>query len=189
MDSTLLYHLVLFLHILGAFGLIAAFTFEVIGLQGLRRAVTGEDALMWLGLAGVVQRLAPASLGLILITGLYMTATNWGPRGWILVALAALVALAVIGGVLTGVRLARIGPAVGRASGPLPDDLQATLRDPVLLTSIRIRLAIVLGIAFLMTVKPSPVTSLVVVVLAAAIGLLAGQLPSRSRNALRRQEN
>jgi hypothetical protein len=187
MNTTLIYPLVLFLHILGALGLIAALTLEAIGLRGLRRAVRSEDALMWLGISrGLVLRLAPASLGLILVTGLYMTATSWGAKGWILVALASLVLLAVVGALWTGIRMARIGPAVGRASGPLSDELKARLRDPLLVTSIRTRVALVLGIAFLMTVKPSAVASLGVIAVAAVIGVLAGQIPSRrSRNELR----
>lgn len=189
MDATLLYHLALFLHILGAFGLVAAMTFEVIGLQGLRRARTREDALTWLGVARVVQRLAPASLGLILVMGLYMTATNWGWMGWIVVALAGLVAIGLIGGLLTGIRMARIGPAVGRSSGPLSDDLKAALRDPILLVSLRTRLGIVLGILLLMTLKPALLPSLVVVVLAGAIGLLTGWISSpRSRDLARAVE-
>jgi hypothetical protein len=181
MNTTLVYPLVLFLHILGAFGLIAAITLEAIGLRGLRRAVRTEDALMWLGISrGLVLRLAPASLGLILVTGLYMTATTWGPKGWILVALASLVLLAVVGALGTGIRMARIGSAVGGASaGPLSDDLRRALRDPILLTSLRTRLAIVLGVVFLMTVKPSSLASVVVIILAAAIGLLASQIPAR----------
>ncbi len=188
MITTLLYPLALFLHILGAFGLIAAITLEAIGLRGLRGAVGSDDARMWLGISrGLVLRFAPASLGLILVTGLYMTATIWGPRGWILVALASLVLLAVIGALGTGIRMARIGPAVGRASaGPLSDDLRRAVRDPILLTSLRTRLAIVLGVVFLMTVKPSAVASLLVIAVAAAIGLLAGQIAFRgSRNELR----
>jgi hypothetical protein len=181
MNTTLLYPLVLFLHILGAFGLVAALTLEAIGLRGLRRAVRSEDALMWLGISrGLVLRLAPASLGLILVTGLYMTATTWGPKGWILVALASLVLLAVVGALGTGIRMAGIGSAVGGATpGPLSDDLRRALRDPILLTSLRTRLAIVLGVVFLMTVKPSSAASVVVIVLAAAIGLLASQIPAR----------
>jgi hypothetical protein len=190
MNTTLLYPLVLFLHILGAFGLIAALTLEAIGLRGLRRAVRSEDALMWLGISrGLVLRLAPASLGLILVTGLYMTATAWGPKGWILVALASLVLLAVIGALGTGIRMARLGPALGRASaGPLSDDLRRALRDPILVTSLRTRLAIVVGVVFLMTVTPSAVASVVVIVLATAIGLLASQIPAtRSQRELRNE--
>ncbi len=188
MDTALLYHLALFLHILGAFGLIAAITIETIGLRGLRQAARREDALLWLGISrGLVLRLAPASLGLILVTGLYMTATAWGWKGWILVALASLVLLAVVGALGTGIRMARIGPEVGQASaGPLSDDLRRALRDPILLTSLRTRLAIVLGVVFLMTVKPPGGASVVVVIMATAIGLLAGQIPTRrSRYELR----
>jgi hypothetical protein len=179
MDTALLYHLALFTHILGAFGLIAALTLEAMVLRGLRHAVQAEDARTWLFGARVFQRLAPASLGLILIPGLYMMATAWGPKGWILVALGGLAGLVAVGGLLTGVRMARIGPAVGRASGPLGPDLQRALRDPVLLTSIRIRVALVLAIVFLMSVKPSLIISLAFVAVAAAIGLLTAQLPAR----------
>ena len=177
------YHIALYLHILGAFGLIAAITVEAISLRGLRGATRGDDALMWLGISrGIVMRLAPASLALILVSGLYMTATTWGPRGWILVALASLVLLAIVGAFGTGMRMGRIGPSVGRAQGPLSDELRSRLRDPILLTSLLVRSAIVLAIALLMTVKPSGVASLVIIVLAVAIGLLAGQLAGRSRH-------
>lgn len=191
MDPTLLYHLVLFLHITGAFGLIAAMTLEAIGLRGLRRAVRSDDALMWLGISrGIVLRLAPASLGLILVSGLYMTATAWGWKGWILVALASLILLALVGALGTGIRMDRIGRAIGQIHGPLPDDLKAALRDPIFVISIRTRLGIVLGIVFVMTVKPSGVAALVVILLATVIGFLAGQIPSRGgRNELRTQAN
>jgi len=175
-----LYHLALFLHIIGAFGLVAAITVEAISLRGLRGATRSDDALMWLRISrGIVMRLAPASLGLILLTGLDMVATTWGPRGWILVALASLVLLAVVGAFGTGMRMARIGPRLGGAPGPLSDELRSLLRDPILLTSLLVRSAIVLGIALLMTVKPSGLASLVIIVLAVAIGLLAGQLAAR----------
>jgi hypothetical protein len=184
---TLSYQLALFLHIIGAFGLVAAITVEAIGLRGLRRATRSDDALVWLRLSrSIVMRLTPASLVLILVSGLYMVATAWGPRGWILVALGSLVLLGVIGALGTGRRMARIGPAVGRTQGPLSDELRMKARDPILLLSLRVRLAMVLGIAFLMTLKPSLVASLVVIVLAIALGLLAGQIPARrGRNELR----
>jgi hypothetical protein len=187
MSTTLLYQLALFLHIIGAFGLIAAITVEAIGLRGLRRATNRNDALMWLGISrSVVMRLAPASLGLILVTGLYLVASAWGPRGWILVALGSLLLLGVIGAFGTGLRMARIGPALGRAQGPLSQELRGMLHDPILLTSLRVRLAMVLGVVFLMSLKPSAVASLVVIALAITLGLLAGQiLPRRGRNEFR----
>jgi len=183
MDTTLIYQLSLFLHIIGAFGLIAALTFEGIGLRGLRRSVQADDARVWLGLNRVVQRFAPASLAVIIATGLYMMATSWGAQGWILVALASLVAVAAIGGLLTGVRMARIGPSIGRAAGALSDEFRGLLRDPILLASFWVRLGIVLGIAFLMSLKPSLIVSLVVVVTAAVTGLVAGTLIGRRSEA------
>ncbi len=187
MTTTLVYHLALFLHIVGALGVIGAITVEAIGLRGLRRASQSDDALVWFGISrSIVMRLAPASLGLILVTGLYMMATTWGPRGWILVALGSLLVLGVIGAFGTGLRMAPIGPALGRVQGPLSDELRGRLRDPILLMSLRVRLAMVLGVVFLMSLKPSAVASLVVIVLAIALGLLAGQIPARrSRNDFR----
>ena len=83
----------------------------------------------------------------------------------------------------TGLRMAGIGPAVGRAQGPLSDELRSTLHDPILLTSVWVRSALVLGIALLMTLKPSGLASLLIIVFAVAIGLMAGQLAARrSRN-------
>src|SRR5205823_3547 len=105
------YNLVLFAHILGAFGLIAAYTIEAIGLRGLRGATRRDEAVLWFGISrGVVMRLAPASLGVILIAGLYMMATSVGPRGWTVVALVSFV---------LRLRWAASAPACGwPASGP-----------------------------------------------------------------------
>jgi hypothetical protein len=176
----MLYPFALFLHILGAFGLIASVTLEAVGLRGMRQATEADQARTWLAISRrLVIRLAPASLGTILVSGLFMTALSWGLTGWIAVALASLVVLAVIGAFGTGMRMARLEPAVSQARGPLSDDLRQRLRDPLLLTSLRVRVAIVLGVAFLMTVKPTFIAALAVVVLAAVVGFVAGQLPPR----------
>src|SRR5438046_9199614 len=124
----MVHNLVLFVSILGAFGLSAAVVFVAIGLLVLRGATRRDEALLWLRISrGIVMRLAPASLGVILIAGLYLMSTYEGPRGWIVVALASFVLLAAVGGVGTGLRMARIGPAVTRAAYPLPDELRTAL--------------------------------------------------------------
>src|SRR5438094_962012 len=118
----MVHNLVLFAHILGAFGLIAAYTIEAIGLRGLRGAIRRDEALLWFGISrGIVMRLAPASLGVILIAGLYLMATSGGPRGWSIVALASFVVLALVGAFGTGMPMARIRPAIDGAADPLPD--------------------------------------------------------------------
>src|SRR2546421_4783968 len=121
----------LFFHILGAFGLIAALAVEDTALRGLRRATTGEQARTWLGAMRILRVVAPTSIALILVMGLYLTATTWGWTGWIVSGLGALLLVGVIGGALTGRRMIRIGPAVGPAQGALPDDLLRMVQDPV----------------------------------------------------------
>ena len=163
-----------FLHVVSALGLTAAFGAEALGLAGLRRARSADEALLWLRSRRWVLLIGPASIGLVLATGIYMTVAEWGADAWILVSLVSLVALAAIGGVLTGVPMARVTPAVERASGPLPEELRHDLRSPLLTVSLLTRIAITVGIVFLMVQKPALLISLVTIVLAAGIGVASG---------------
>ena len=168
-----------FLHVVGALGLTAAFGAEAVGLAGLRRARSADEALLWLRSRRWVLLIGPASIGVVLATGIYMTVAEWGANAWILASLVSLVALAAIGGVLTGVPMARVTPAAERASGPLPEELRHDLRSPLLTVSLLTRIAITVGIVFLMVQKPALLTSLVTIVLAAGIGAAAGLFSGR----------
>lgn len=175
-----LYLIVLFLHIVGALGMFAAFALEVISLARLRRASTSERAREWLGVYSGVQRLGPASLVLVLLSGLYMVATSWGWVGWIIAALLGLVLIAVVGAILTGLRMAPIGRGVAAESGPLSPALLQRVGDPLLWTSVQIRMAIALGIVFLMTAKLDLTGSLVTLGIAVLVGLVSA-LPNWRR--------
>ncbi|TMD43582.1 MAG: hypothetical protein E6I88_01070 [Chloroflexi bacterium] len=179
-----IYSVALFFHILGAFGLMAALAVEDSALRGLRRATTGEQARTWLGAMRTLRVVAPASIALILVMGLYLTAAAWGWTGWIVSGLGALLLVGIIGGALTGRRMIRIGPAVGRAQGALSDDLRQMVLDPVLLVSARVRAGLVLGTLFLMSVKPSAAGSLVVLVIAVALGIAVSQVETRRSHEL-----
>jgi hypothetical protein len=183
-----LYQLALFLHILGAFGLIASLAVEAVALRGLRAAGTAEQARPWLFTMRGIRIMAPASIGLILVMGLYLMASEWGWRGWIICGLVGLLLIGIIGGVLTGTRMARLGPALSPAQGPLTDQMLAMLRDPVLVLSSRLRIALVVAVLFLMSVKPSPIGSVVVVAAAIVLGLAWTQLPG-TRQVLRPSPN
>src|SRR5262245_13233749 len=173
-EATLVYDAAHFLHVVGALGLTAAFGVEAVGLVGLRRATGADEALLWLRSRRWVLLIGPASIGLVLATGIYLTVAEWGADAWILVSLASLVALAGIGGFLTGMPMARLTPAVERASGPLPEELRHDLRSPLLTVSLLTRIAITVGIVFLMVQKSALLTSLVTIVLAAGIGAASG---------------
>ena len=129
------YSIAIFLHVVGALGLYSTLALEWAGHEQVRR-VGGPSAL------------------LVLATGIYMTATRWGPRPWIVIGLAAMVLMAIM------------GPTLSRRPGA------AAL-------SLHLRTWLFLGIVFLMTTEPGLAGSLVVIGVAALIGV-ATALPARS---------
>ncbi len=170
----------LFLHIVGALGLFVALGLEWISLLYLRRVTTTEQAREWLSAFGLLRWVGSTSLGLILLTGFYMTATTWGGVAWIGIALAAMILLAALGAALTGPRMAAVGRAVVAESGALSLAFRQRLHDPLLWASIQTRVAIALGIVFLMTVKPGLGGALLTIGVAVVLGL-ASALPAWSR--------
>lgn len=168
-----LYALALFFHIVGALGLFVALGLEWTSLVYLRRTATAEQAGDWLGVIRVNRVLGPASLATILVTGFYMMAATWGAVGWIIVALGAMVLLAAIGAGLTGARIGGVERAVAAEHGPVSDGLRQRLHDPLLRLGVQLRVAIGLGIVFLMTVKPDMVGALAAMTVAIALGLVS----------------
>jgi hypothetical protein len=87
------YLLIHFLHVLGAFGMTAAYGVEAVGLVGMRRSTRGEEARAWFQTRRWALLLGAPSMGLVLATGIYAIVVAWGWAGWIDVSLASLVAL------------------------------------------------------------------------------------------------
>jgi hypothetical protein len=58
--------------------------------------------------------------------------------------------------------------------GPLPGELERRTHDPILGTAAQTLTTILLGIVFLMTNKPALITSIIVISIALACGLLSG---------------
>ena len=189
---TFLYLIALFLHIVGALGLFVALGLEWVSLLYLRRAATVEQAREWLSVQGMVRRMGPASLGIILLAGIYMMATVWGGAAWIGIAVLAMILLAAIGGALTGPRIVAVERAVAAETGSLSLALRQRLHDPLLWISIQTRTAIALGIVFIMTVKPGLTGALLTIGVAVILGL-ASALPvwsrSRAQEPTRREGN
>ncbi len=177
-----IYTIVLFLHVSGAIGYFIAIGTWLFGLSTIRRAQRVEQVRALTNLVGRSGPLFGISVLLILATGLYLALTAWGLQtGWIGVALISLVLVAPLGTALieprrrTIDRLAREAP-----DGPLPQSLELRTHDPVLLTALQTIVALLLGIVFLMTTKPSLAGSLIVMVVALALGLASGVLVSRA---------
>jgi hypothetical protein len=176
-----LYAVALFLHVVGALGLFMALGLEWTSLWHLRRATTTAQARLWTQLFASLRWIYPPSAATLLLTGFYMTATAWGGVAWIGIALAAMVLLFARGAVLTGGRMAPIRREAAPADGLVLPDLRQRLQDPLLWTSIQIRIAIDLGIVFLMTVKPDLGGALLTIGIAIALGL-ASTVPAWIRD-------
>jgi ABC-type spermidine/putrescine transport system permease subunit II len=166
----------------GAIGYFVALGTLLFGLAALRRARRVEHVRV---LAELVSRVTPLfnlSILLLLAAGLYMTFTVWGLQtGWIAVALASLVVIVPVAAVTVQSRM-RIIARLAReaADGPLPPELLARTHDPVLLTTPQTATALLLGIVFLMTNKPSLPLALLVMALALVLGLASGVLVART---------
>jgi len=178
-----LYPIALFLHVSGAIGYFVAMGTWLFGLASMRRAQRVEQVRSIVQLVGLSGPLFGISVLLLLAAGLYMALTAWSLlTGWIVVGLISLVLLAPLGTALLEPRrrvidrLARTAP-----DGPLPEELERCIRDPVLLAAPQTLTALLLGVVFLMTTKPSLVGSIIVMAIALVLGLVWGALVSRRR--------
>jgi hypothetical protein len=177
-----IYTIVLFLHVSGAIGYFISIGTWLFGLATLQRAQRVEQVRSIANLVGLTGPLFAISVLLILVTGLYMALTAWGLQtGWIDVALVSLVLMAPLGTALVEPRRRAIDRLAREApGGPLPESLEQRTHDPLLGTTLQTLAALLLGIVFLMTTKPSLPGSLIVIAVALALGLASGLLVSRA---------
>jgi len=167
-----LYSVVLFVHVASAFAIVAALSLAAVTLARLRRATTIGEARLWIEFAPGVPALAIIALVFLLLSGIYMTAQMGGwMLAWPKVAMGALILIGPLGAI-TGRRLRAIQLACA-ASTPNESEIFAKLRDPFLVYSMNMRIALVLGILLLMTGKPEMRQSLGVVVSSILLGLVS----------------
>src|SRR5262245_55756622 len=124
---------VVFLHVAGMIGIAAVVTIEWISVRSLMRATTYEEARQGMALSPLLPRVAAPSFLLVLASGIYL-ATNLAAwrLAWVATALPTLAVVAIAGAVI-GPRRARIRAATATGIGPLTEDAQVKLRDPMIL--------------------------------------------------------
>jgi len=170
------YTLELFLHVSGVIGVFADAGIWLFGLSALRRARRVEQvrAIAWL----IIVTIPFMVLGLVLMgaAGLGMAISTWGLQTpWIIVSLVSLVLFAPINVFILDPRMRALFAKAGEEpEGPLSDELVKRTHDPILGTVAQTLATVLLGIVFLMTNKPSLTTSILVMVIALACGLLSG---------------
>ena len=176
-----IYTIVLFFHVSGAIGYFVGMGTWLFGLAAMRRAQRVEQVRSLVQLVGLSGPLFGLSVLLLLAAGLYMALTAWGLlTSWIMVGLISLVLLAPLGTAFLEPRRRVIDRLAQKApDGPLPEELERCIHDPILLTVPQTLTALLLGVVFLMTTKPSLVGSIIVMAVALVLGLVWGALVSR----------
>jgi hypothetical protein len=176
------YSLLIFLHVLGGVGVFVGLGIEVVALRRLERAVSVDQARSWVGLMREGGRIGPVAMVTILLAGVWMMALRWGPEPWILTALVALIAMAILGAALTRPGMALLGAALTQEEDELPGRFRTNEATGSLSFSLWLRVAIGVGILGLMTVKPEMLGSLGIMGATVVIGVGAA-LRLRGRRA------
>jgi hypothetical protein len=167
------YHAVLYIHLLSLFIGIGAASILMVCLFQLRKAQTLMEAAPWGGVAGKIGRGFPVAVVGLFATGAYMTSDVWTwSTGWIDVAIVGLAVVAIQGPLVaerTGHKLGQVLMANG--PGPLSEEARKMTRHPGLWVVEFTNVALVLGIVWNMTQKPSTGTAILCLVIAYAVGL------------------
>lgn len=174
------YAIALFFHIVGALGLFAGAGVEWTSLRSLRRSMTVEQIGEWLRTANDARRAGMIGMVMLLASGSYMTAMVWGGAAWIIATLVTLVLLGVITQIVTGPRLVALQRAVSEDHRAVTPTLRQILHQPPLLIAMQIRMAVLLGVVFLMTVKPDLGGTLITIAVAVVLGIVSA-LPMLAR--------
>lgn len=156
-----IYYTVLFIHVVSAIGLFIALAAEGAILFRIRSAQSVEEARFFIRVFQRLRTVAiPSFLG-VLLGGMYL-ASRWG-RGisWIPLALGATLLIMLIGGFVTGIRIARLRKVLSNTENEVSIEASSAMaKDPVFLLSYGLRVGLGLGIVFLMTAKPGLLGSL-----------------------------
>jgi hypothetical protein len=165
-----LYELALFAHIVGALGAFVGLGLEWQGRRRLSRTATVGELREFERLGATLRVLQSVAGAALVLAGLCMTLTVWGFRAWIVTGLGGLLSLVVLGA-MTGQRTARLLAGIGTVKPLLPAARQA-VHDPILSGSLRLRVALALGVVFLMVTKPGVVGALATIGIAIAAAVL-----------------
>ncbi|HMF78801.1 MAG TPA: hypothetical protein VK604_24300 [Bryobacteraceae bacterium] len=164
-----IYNVVLFFHILAMLGLMIAVAFQWTMLHSAISARDGEETFRWIRATARLPLLVFPSLVTVLGTGIYMAArTNAFGRGWISASFLSILFIAAVSIVA--------GPATRAlqryARQEKIEEVRRALLKPLLVAPVRLQFALLLTVTFLMVVRTNLVSSLQIVSVGVASGLL-----------------
>ena len=168
-----------FVHIAGALGIFVTLGVEWLSLWNLRRATSNTQVQEWMRTARGVQRLGGISMAAILISGFFMMAVAKIHAPWLIVAFASLIVLGLLAAGVTGRHMKAIRKSIDLNTELISSTLYQLLHQPRLWIVMQTRVAVALGVVYLMTAKPDLIGSLLVMGIAALLGLASALLSLR----------
>ena len=167
------YHVVLYVHFLSVFIGLGAASVLMACLFRLRASETLADAAPWGMMAGKIGRAFPVAVLGLFATGAYMTSDVWSwSTGWIVVSIVGLAIVAIQGPLIAERTGHKLGAALmANGPGPLGPEARRMTRHPGLWVVEFTNVALVLGIVWNMTQKPSTASAILTLVVAYAVGL------------------
>jgi len=168
------YAIALFTHFLGMAGLFVGYGLEWAASSLLRRSTSSEQARAWLRIYKLSMPISGPGLLLLIISGGYLASMTGGMKqGWISASLLGIVLALAMGFAFILPRVKKIRAALPEGNVSLPEAALARVQDPMVLTLVRVRTILALGIVYLMTAKPGALSMALFILLGAiVIGLL-----------------
>jgi hypothetical protein len=172
------YSSVVFLHVIAAIGLFAALVIEWMSLRLLQRSASYEQGRESMAVWGLVAKVGGSATLVALASGIYLARTigAWN-LSWVAVAIPTMIVIAIAGVPSARIRK-RLANLIAVNAGRLPDELRTQLTPRTWTASLRVRTALLLGLVYEMTAKPTE--GVVAIVAFAVLGLAWGAMPLRN---------
>ena len=179
------YKIVLFVHFLGMVGLFVGYGLEWTASSLLRRSTTTGQVRSWLRIYGLSLPISGPGLLILIISGGYLASTTGEMKqGWISAALLGIVFALGIGFVFILPKIKALRAALPQGDAPISETGLERVQDPMMVTLIRVRAILALGIVYLMTAKPEALSASLFILLGAiVVGMLCAASCWASRSA------
>lgn len=182
-----MYDVALFLHVLGVVLLVGAVATTLLATLRAQTAASVSELRSLTAVAKQVDAVIGAAMLLILGSALYMVSRHgqdgsigW-TSGWVLVAFAVFLLMAVLGPTVEGRHAKRLLQAAsGLGDGPIPPEVDILRRTPLVTYVTLFGASQIVAFLYLMTNKPGLAAALAACAVAAALSVPVATLRLRS---------
>src|SRR5215475_81990 len=163
MSAMTRFTIAIFLHLVGMVGLFMGYGLEWVASSLLGRSTNAEQVRDWLRIYRLSLPISGSGLLLLILSGAYFASIFESMKeGWLLSSLLATVFAFGIGPVFILPRVRRLRAVLPEGNIPVSEAGHVSVQDPMIVTLIRVRFLLALGVLFLMIVKPDLAISLFV---------------------------